>query len=339
MENRERHWEWRKKGNMTVRASQGRGGEERVGVRQKAATKLKANSHYSQCVIDWVAFRCQGSYICKLLICSCCQGCCSPEPFNSVAWPPGHTSHNQIKQPPSHMQDNEQLPRAAPALTYCIFFFFFSICVCCNRPLSVCKRSGFKGLRYVSDELLCLCSADVPLTFWLVVVVFCFYCFVAHKPHFPFERLDLYTAALYAWCSIFTIIQLSLGCTIQQQGCFILHTLHLPVWLCATETNTRAKPFRFLFLSSVSPHFQQWPAVQWACSHSVWTLPVSGCRPLKQRMNSSTSDIFFNYWFIMRPAGIIGLCILYIPFQHFPVWFGNHVKWNGVIWRGDSLFH
>lgn len=61
------------------------------------------------------------------------------------------TSHNQIKQPRSHMQDDQQLPRAPPALTYSICFS--SRPVTPDTRLSVCKRSGFQGLTYVSDEL------------------------------------------------------------------------------------------------------------------------------------------------------------------------------------------
>lgn len=43
---------------------------------ERGAAKPKSDNRCCRCVIDWVAFTCQGPCICKLLICSCCQAAC-----------------------------------------------------------------------------------------------------------------------------------------------------------------------------------------------------------------------------------------------------------------------
>lgn len=186
-----------------------------------------------------------------------------------------------------------------------------------------------------------------PLTFWSVVVVFCFRRFVAHKPHFPFERLDLYTAAPYAWCSIFAIVQLSFSaqCSSSSSSAASFCTLCTSLSDCV-QLRLILKPSLLGFCSChQSLHFFSGD-LQFS-ERVLIRFELAQCRgggragPWNKAWlccNSRPSDIFFNYWFVMRPAGIVGSCILYVPFQHFPVWFWHHVKWNGIIWRGDNKF-
>ena len=82
------------------------------------------------------------------------------------------------------MQDDQQLPRAAPALTYCICFSSLSAV---TGPCLSVRDLGFRGSDMCQMSFWCLCGADF-LSWHFVVVVFS-QCFVAHKPHFPFDWL------------------------------------------------------------------------------------------------------------------------------------------------------
>lgn len=144
-----------------------------------------------------------------------------------------NTSHNQIKQPQSHMQDDQQLPCAPQALTDCM---------CFSSPAAItgsCRSVrdlGFRGSN-VCQMSFGVCAAQIsPLDILVGCCFFVCMCFVAHKPHFPFERLGL-QRSMY-------LLPLS------RYSSFVLHTLH-PSVSCATDTNTQAKAFRFLLVISL----------------------------------------------------------------------------------------
>lgn len=83
------------------------------------------------------------------------------------------TSHNQIKQPVSHMQDDQQLPRAPPALTYSICFSSLSAI---TGPCLSVRDLGFRGSD-MCQMSFGVCAAQI---FPLDILLAFFQCFVAH---------------------------------------------------------------------------------------------------------------------------------------------------------------
>lgn len=154
----------------------------------------------------------------------------------------------------------------------------------------------------MSDELWCLCGTDFP-SWHLVASFFLFFFAVLCCIQTTFSIWVAQSVYNSTVCMVFSLQHRASDYPatfqVQLQCWFTLHTLHLSVSLCASETNIKAEPLGFLislFTFSAKP-----------CSlvyHSVWTPRVSRGRPLKHQMTLLLSDISFNYWFIMRPAGI-----------------------------------
>lgn len=196
---------------------------------------------------------------------------------------PGHRdpSHNQIKQPQSHMQDEQQLPRALPVLTY---VSVINPCLLQQGPWLSARDLAFRDSVLMSDGLLVF----VRCRFSLLTLVFFFQCSVAHKPHFPFEWLGLYTAAQYALCSIFSIMRQTMQPPSSiQQSCSVgsCSARSICVSLCAPDTNLRQTIFSGFCYLLVCSRFHQRPAVEWAVSFSLNLPSVEGQAP-------NTSDDF-----------------------------------------------
>lgn len=117
---------------------------------------------------------------------------------------------------------------ASSAKLRCLFF----ISVCHNRL--VCKKPGSAGLGRVSGVCAVLFS---PFDIMLFLGVFLFYfwfvffckCFVAHKPHFPFECLCEHQTIHYAPSLALRIRRCMLGvCGGSGCGCpLVCHCVNL----------------------------------------------------------------------------------------------------------------
>lgn len=227
------------------------------------------------------------------------------------------------------MQDDQQLPRAPTAFTYCICFS--SLSVVTGLCLSV-RDLGFRDSD-MCQMSFCVCAVQIfPWHFgWLVVFFFFFPLCCTQTTFSIWVAQSIYSSTV---CMMLYLQhhQTTFQCTIIQQHCFILRTLYLSMSLCATETNTQAKAFRFLLIISLFTFSAKTCSSVSMLSFSLNSSSVGG------QALETTED------FVAIQGCLIFSLITdswwgqqeYIPFNHFP-WLWNHVtfiyKWNGEIWQ------